>query len=170
MRRGETAAERSLLALIALVFAATTAHSAIEVAALGEAAWGDGRLLVEVRSQHPALAAPATTIALTAASTAIALAGRLKRAIEVWSAGVEEGRARSSMLLYSSSLGLRASAREWTGDLGGAEADAVAALALLPADDPIIRPTRALRARRRPHRARRARAGRGAGARRLADR
>ena len=45
------------------------------------------------------------------------------------------------MLLYSNSLGLRASAREWSGDLGGAEADAVAALALLPADDPIIRPT-----------------------------
>ena len=45
------------------------------------------------------------------------------------------------MLLYSNSLGLRASAREWSGDLGGAEADAVAALALLPADDPIVRPS-----------------------------
>ena len=44
------------------------------------------------------------------------------------------------MLLYSSSLGLRASARAWIGDLGGAESDAVTALALLPADDPIIRP------------------------------
>ena len=141
MRRGETAAERSLLALIALVFAATTAHTAVEVAALAEAAWGDGRLLVEIRSQHSALEAPATTIALTAATTAIALAGRLSRAIEIWTSGVEEGRARSSMLLYSSSLGPRASAREWSGDLGGAEADAVAALALLPADDPIIRPT-----------------------------
>ena len=65
--RGETAAERSLLALIALVFAATTARSAGEVAALGEAAWGDGQLLVEVRSRHSALAAPATMIALTAA-------------------------------------------------------------------------------------------------------
>lgn len=139
--RGETAAERSLLALIALVFAATTAHTADEVATLAEAAWGDGRLLVEVRSRHSALAAPATTIALTAATTAIALSGRLTRAIEVWTAGVEEGRARSSMLIYSSSLGPRASAREWSGDLGGAEADAVAALALLPADDPIIRPT-----------------------------
>ena len=138
--RGETAAERSLLALIALVFAATTAHSAGEVAALADAAWGDGQLLVAVRSQHPTLEAPATTIALTAASTATALSGRLKRAIGVWSAGVEEGRARSSMLLYSSSLGLRASGKEWTGDLGGAEADAVEALALLPADDPIIRP------------------------------
>jgi DNA-binding CsgD family transcriptional regulator len=129
--RGETAAERSLLALIALVYAATTARTCAEVAALGEAAWGDGQLL----------AAPATSIALTAAPTAIAFAGRLERAIEIWTAGVEEGRARSSMLLYSSSLGARASAREWTGDLGGAEADAVAALALLPADDPIIRPT-----------------------------
>jgi DNA-binding CsgD family transcriptional regulator len=138
--RGETAAERSLLALIALVFAATTAHSAVEVAALAEAAWGDGQLLVAVRSQHPTLEAPATTIALTAASTATALSGRLGRAIEVWSAGVEEGRARSSMLLYSSSLGLRASGKEWSGDLGGAEADAVEALALLPADDPIVRP------------------------------
>ena len=141
VRQGETAAERSLLALIALVFAATTAHTAIEVAALGEAAWGDGRLMVEIRSRHSALAAAATSIALTAAPTAIALAGRLKRAIEIWTSGVEEGRARSSMLLYSSSLGTRASAREWTGDLGGAEGDAVAALALLPADDPIIRPT-----------------------------
>ena len=45
------------------------------------------------------------------------------------------------MLLYSNSLGLRASAREWSGDLGGAEADAVAALALLPADDPIVLPS-----------------------------
>ena len=97
-------------------------------------------------------------IALTAAPTAIAFAGRLNRAIEVWSAGVEEGRARSSLLLYSSCLGARASAREWTGDLGGAEADAVEALALLPADEPIIRPTRAVRARRRADRARRARA------------
>ncbi len=44
------------------------------------------------------------------------------------------------MLLYSSSLGLRASAWAWIGDLGGAESDAVTALALLPADDPIIRP------------------------------
>ena len=139
--RGETAAERSLLALIALVFAATTAQTADEVAALAEAAWGDGQLLVEIRSQHSALAAPATTIALTAAPTAIALTGRLSRAIEIWTAGVEEGRARSSMLLYANSLGTRASAREWTGDLGGAEADAVAALALLPADDPIIRPS-----------------------------
>ena len=58
----------------------------------------------------------------------------------MWTAGVEEGRARSSMLLYSNSLGLRASARIWSGDLGGAEADAVAALALLPADDPIVLP------------------------------
>ena len=141
VQRGETAAERSLLALIALVFAATTPRPALDVAALGEAAWGEGRLLVEVRSQHAALATPATMIALTAAPTAIAFAGRLNRAIEVWGAGVEEGRARSSILLYSSCLGARASAREWTGDLGGAEADAVEALALLPADDPIIRPT-----------------------------
>ena len=141
VRRGETAAERSVLALIALVFAATTAHTAVEVATLGEAAWGDGRLMVEIRSRHSALAAAATSIALTAAPTAIALAGRLNRAIEIWTSGVEEGRARSSMLLYSSSLGTRASAREWTGDLGGAEGDAVAALALLPADDPIIRPS-----------------------------
>lgn len=138
--RGETAAERSLLAMMAVVFAATTARTAEEVAALAEAAWGDGQLLVEVRSEHPALAAPATTIALTAATVAIALAGRLTRAIEVWTAGVEEGRARSSMLLYSNSLGLRASARAWTGDLGDAEADAVAALVLLPADDPIVLP------------------------------
>ena len=138
--RGETAAERSLLAMIAVVFAATTARTADEVAALAEAAWGDGQLLVEVRSEHPALAAPATTIALTAATIAIALTGRLTRAIEVWTAGVEEGRARSSMILYSNSLGLRASARAWSGDLGGAEADAVAALALLPAGDPIVRP------------------------------
>ena len=139
--RGETAAERSLLALIALVFAATTARTGAEVAALAEAAWGDGQLLVEVRSQHPTLEAPATAIAMTAAATATALSGRLTRAIEVWSSGVAEGRARSSMLLYSSSLGLRASAREWSGDLGGAEADATAALAMLPADDPIIRPS-----------------------------
>jgi DNA-binding CsgD family transcriptional regulator len=139
--RGETAAERSLLAMMAVVFAATTARTADEVAALAEAAWGDGQLLVEVRSEHPTLAAPATTIALTAATVAIALTGRLTRAIEVWTAGVEEGRARSSMLLYSNSLGQRASARSWTGDLGGAEADAVAALTLLPADDPIVLPT-----------------------------
>jgi DNA-binding CsgD family transcriptional regulator len=138
--RGETAAERSLLAMMAVVFAATTARTADEVAALAETAWGDGQLLVEVRSEHPALAAPATAIALTAATVAIALTGRLSRAIEVWTAGVEEARARSSMLLYSNSLGLRASAREWSGDLGGAEADAVAALALLPADDPIVLP------------------------------
>jgi DNA-binding CsgD family transcriptional regulator len=139
--RGETAAERSLLAMMAVVFAATTARTADEVAALAEAAWGDGQLLVEVRSEHPALVAPATTIALTAATVAIALTGRLNRAIEVWTAGVEEGRARSSMLLYSNSLGLRASGRSWTGDLAGAEADAVAALPLLPADDPIVRPS-----------------------------
>jgi DNA-binding CsgD family transcriptional regulator len=141
VKRGETAAERGVLALIALVYAATTAHPAIEVAALGEAAWGDGRLLTAVRAQNAALAAPATIVALTAAPTAIALAGRLNRAIEVWSAGVEEGRARSSLLLYSMCLGTRASAREWTGDLGGAEADAVEALPLLPADDPIVRPS-----------------------------
>ena len=109
--RGETAAERSLLAMMAVVFAATTARTADEVAALAEAAWGDGQLLVEVRSEHSALAAPATTIALTAATIAIALTGRLTRAIEVWTAGVEEGQARSSMLLYSNSLGLRASAQ-----------------------------------------------------------
>ncbi len=139
--RAATAAERSLLALIAVVFAATTARTAVEVAALGEAAWGDGRLLAEVRSEHSALAAPATTIALTAATTAIAFAGRLTRAIEVWTAGVADGRARGSMLLYSTSLGLRASGRAWSGDLRGAEADADAAVALLPADDPIIRPT-----------------------------
>src|SRR4029079_1265214 len=88
-----------------------------------------------------ALAAPATTIALTSASTAMALAGRLGRGIEIWTAGVEDGRARGSMLLYSNCLGPRASARAWTGDLAGAEADADAALALLPADDPIVRPT-----------------------------
>ena len=139
--RGETAAERSLLAMMAVVFAATTARTADEVAALAEAAWGDGQLLVEVRSEHPTLTAPATTIALNAATVAIALTGRLNRAIEMWTAGVEEGRARSSMLLYSNSLGLRASARAWTGDLGGAEADAVAALTLLPADDPIVLPS-----------------------------
>ena len=68
--RGETAAERSLLAMMAVVFAATTARTAHEVAALAEAAWGDGQLLVEVRSEHSALAAPATTIALTAATIA----------------------------------------------------------------------------------------------------
>ena len=140
VRRCETAAERGVLALIALVHAATTSHPAVEVAALGEAAWGDGRLLTEVRAQNAALAAPATMVALTAAPTAIALAGRLNRAIEVWSAGVEEGRARNSLLLYSTCLGTRASAREWTGDLGGAEADAVEALPLLPADDPVVRP------------------------------
>ena len=139
--RGETAAERSLLAMIAVMFAATTARSAAEVAALAEAAWGDGRLLVEVRSEHPALAAPATTIALTAATIAIALAGRLARAIEVWTAGVEEGQARSSLILYSNSLGLRASARAWIGDLAGAESDAVTALELLPAGDPIVLPS-----------------------------
>ncbi len=139
--RGETAAERSLLALIALVFAATTARTGDQVAALAEAAWGDGRLLVEVRSQHPALEAPATAIAMMAAATAMALSGRLTRAIEVWNAGVAEGRTRSSMLLYSSSLGTRASAREWKGDLSGAEADAATALPMLPADDPIIRPS-----------------------------
>ncbi len=138
--RGETAAERSLLAMIAVVFASTTARNSVEVAALAETAWGDGQLLVEVRSEHPALAAPATSIALTAASVAIALAGKLTRAIEVWSAGVEEGQARSSMLLYSNSLGLRASGRVWSGDVGAAEADAVAALALLPGDDPIVLP------------------------------
>ena len=102
---------------------------------------GNGRLLAEVRAQNAALAAPATMVALTAAPTAIALAGRLNRAIEVWSAGVEEGRARSSLLLYSMCLGTRASAREWTGDLGGAEADGVEALPLLPADDPVVRPS-----------------------------
>ena len=89
--RGETAAERSLLAMIAVVFAGTTARTADEVAALAEAAWGDGRLLVEVRSEHPALAAPATSIALTAATIAIALTGRLTRAIEVWTAGRRGG-------------------------------------------------------------------------------
>jgi AAA ATPase domain len=140
VRRGETAAERGLLAMIAVVFAGTTTRSAVEVAALAEAAWGDGRLLVEVRSEHPTLAAPATTIALTAATIAIALTGRLTRAIEVWTAGVEEAQARSSMTLYSNALGLRASGRAWSGDLAGAEADAVAALALLPADDPIVAP------------------------------
>ena len=139
--RGETAAERSLLAMMAVVFAATTARTADEVAALAEAAWGDGQLLVEVRSEHSALAAPATTIALTAATIGMAFSGRLTRAIEVWTAGVEEGRTRSSMLLYSNSLGLRASGRAWTGDLAGAEADAVAALTLLPADDPIVLPS-----------------------------
>jgi DNA-binding CsgD family transcriptional regulator len=139
--RCETAAERSLLALIALVFAGTTARTAVDVLEFAEAAWGDGQLLVEVRSEHSALAAPATTIALTAATISIALAGRLSRAIEVWTAGVEDGRARGSMLVYSNSLGLRASARAWTGDLAGAEADADTALALLPADDPMIRPT-----------------------------
>ena len=138
--RGETAAERSLLAMIAVVFAGTTARGADEVAALAEAAWGDGRLLVEVRSEHPALAAPATAIALTAATIAIALAGRLTRAIEVWTAGVEEAQARSSVTLYSNALGLRASGRAWSGDLGGAEADAVEALPLLPAGDPIVAP------------------------------
>jgi DNA-binding CsgD family transcriptional regulator len=137
---GETAAERSLLAMMAIVFAGTTARGATEVAALAEAAWGDGRLLEEVRSEHSALAAPATAIALTAATIALALTGRLTRAIEVWSAGVDEGRARSSMLLYSNSLGLRASGRSWRGDLADAEADAVAALELLPARDPIVRP------------------------------
>ena len=140
VRRGETAAERSLLAMIAVVFAGTTARTGDEVAALAEVAWGDGQLLVEVRSEHPALAAPATTIALTAATIAIALSGRLTRAIDVWTAGVEEGRARSSTILYSNSLGLRASARAWSGDLAGAEADAGAALALLPAGDPIVLP------------------------------
>ena len=139
--RCETAAERSLLALIALVYAATTARPAVEVLELAEAAWGDGQLLVEVRSEHSALAAPATTIALTSATIAIALTGRLGRAIEIWTAGVEDGRARGSMLLYSNCLGPRASARAWTGDLAGAEADADTALALLPADDPIVRPT-----------------------------
>ncbi len=138
--RGRTAAERSLLAMMAVVFAGTTARTADEVATLAEGAWGDGQLLVEVRSEHPTLAAPATSIALTAATIAIALTGRLTRAIEVWTAGVEEAQTRSSKILYSNSLGLRASARAWSGDLGGAEADAVAALALLPADDPIVRP------------------------------
>ncbi len=138
---GATAAERSLVAMIAVVFAATTARTGDEVAALAEAAWGNGRLLVEVRSEHSALAAPASMIALTAASVAIVLAGRLTRAIEVWNAGVEDGRERGSMLMYSNSLGLRASAREWHGDLAGAESDAAAALALLPADDPIVLPT-----------------------------
>jgi DNA-binding CsgD family transcriptional regulator len=139
--RGETATERSLLAMMAVVFAGTTARTAVDVAALAETAWGDGQLLVEVRSEHPALAAPATPIALTAATVAIALSGRLSRAIEVWTAGVEEGQARSSMLLYSNSLGLRASGRIWSGDVRGAEADAVAALAVLPADDPFVLPT-----------------------------
>ena len=140
VRRGDTAAERSLLAMMAVVFAATTARTTDEVAALAETAWGDGQLLVEVRSEHPALRAPATVIALTAATVALALTGRLSRAIDVGTAGVEEGRARSSMLLYSTALALRASAREWSGDLGGAEADGVAALALLPAGDPIVLP------------------------------
>jgi len=139
--RAATAAERSLLAMIAVVFAGTTARTGAEVAALGEAAWGNGQLLVEVRSEQSALAAPATTIALTAATVAICLAGRLTRAIELWTAGVADGRERGSMLMYSSSLGLRASARDWHGDLAGAESDASEALTLLPADDPIILPT-----------------------------
>ena len=58
----------------------------------------------------------------------------------MWTAGVEEGRARSSTILYSNSLGLRASGQGVERDLGGAEADAVAALALLPAGDPIVLP------------------------------
>ena len=142
----------------------------IEVAALAEAAWGDGRLLVEVRSQHAALAAPATMIALTAAPTAIALAGRLKRAIEVWSAGVEEGRARSSLLLYSSSprpAGLRPRVDRRPRRRRGRRGRGAPAAARRRSDRPA---ERAVRARRRLHRARRARAGRGAGARRLADR
>ena len=156
VRRGETAAERSLLAMIAVVFAATTARDADEVAALAEAAWGDGRLLVEVRSEHPALAAPATSIALTAATIAIALAGRLTRAIEVWTAGVEEGRARSSMLLYSNSLGLRARPgleRRSRRRRGRRRRGAGAA----PGRRPDRPAGRALRAHRRLHRARRAR-------------
>jgi DNA-binding CsgD family transcriptional regulator len=139
--RGETAAERSLLAMMAVVFAATTARAADEVLALAETAWGEGALLAEVRSEHPALVAPATAIALTAATVAIALTGRLGRAIAVWTVGVEEARKRGSMLLYANALGLRASAREWSGHLAGAEADGVAALPLLPAGDPIVLPT-----------------------------
>ena len=50
----------------------------------------------------------------------------------------------------------------------GADADAVAALALLPVDDPIVLPTALLRAHRLPHRARHARAGRDAAARGMA--
>jgi DNA-binding CsgD family transcriptional regulator len=138
---GKTAAERSLLAMMALVFAATTVRPADQVAALAEAAWGDGRLLAEVRARHRVLAAPATPIAMMAATVAIALTGRLGRAIELWSAGVEDGRSRGSMLLYSTSLGLRSSARAWIGDLAGAEADAVTAMGLLPAEEHIIRPT-----------------------------
>ena len=64
--RGETAAERSLLAMIAVVFAATTARTGPGRGTRRDGV-GDGQLLVEVRSEHPALAAPATTIALTAA-------------------------------------------------------------------------------------------------------
>ncbi len=168
--RGETAAERSLLAMMAVVFAGTTARTADEVATLAEAAWGDGQLLVEVRSRHPALAAPATSIALTAATIAIALTGRLTRAIEVWTAGVEEAQARSSTILYSNSLGLRASARAWIGDLSGAEADADARLGIAPRRRPGRPAGRAVRAHRRPHRAWRAPAGRGADTRRVADR
>ena len=142
VRRGETAAERSLLALIALVFAATTAHTAVEVAALGEAAWGDGRLMVEIRSQHSALAAAATSIALTAAPTAIALAGQAEpgdRDLDRRRRG-GPGAELDAPLLQLRSARARPPANG-PGDLGGAEADAVAALALLPADDPIIRPS-----------------------------
>jgi ATP/maltotriose-dependent transcriptional regulator MalT len=78
---------------------------------------------------------------MMAATIAIAFSGRLGRAIELWTAAVEEGRRRGSMLLYSTSLGLRSSGRAWVGDLAGAEADAVAAMALLPRADPIVRPT-----------------------------
>ena len=141
VRRGETAAELSLLALIALSTRPPPPARRSRSRSWPRRPGPDGRLLVEIRTQHAALAGPATMVALTAAPTAIALTGKLNRAIEAWTAGVDEGRARSSLLLYSSCLGVRASAREWAGDLGGAEADAVEALPLLPADDPLIRPS-----------------------------
>ena len=151
VRRGETAAERSLLAMIALVFGATTARPADEVAALGEAAWGDGQLLVEVRSQHPALAAAATAIALTAGTIAIALAGRLTRAIEVWTRSVEEARALGSahaLLDLARAALVREGVDRRPRRRGGGRRRGAGAAARRRSDHP---PDRAVRAHRRRH-------------------
>ena len=140
VRRGDTAAERSLLAMMAVVFAATTAAHHGRGGRVGRD--GLGRRTAPRRGP---VGAPGPQGARDG-DRADGRHGRPRahgQAEPGDRGGDRRRRGGTGAQLDAALLHLAGAprvVREWSGDLGGAEADGVAALALLPAGDPIVLP------------------------------
>ena len=167
--RGETAAERSLLALIALVFAATTARTGRP--GRGARGGGVGRRAAPRRGPLPAPRAGGARDddrddGRHHRDGALGPADEGDRGVERGGRGGTDAQLDAPLLQLARPARLGAGVEGRSRRRRGRRRHGPADAPRRRSDHP---PERAVRARRRPHRARRARAGRGAGARRLAD-